>query len=167
MKNLYEIFEEVRKTDSMSEKIQILRTNNYGNLMSTVLQGGFHPGIQYHFDKDTFPEYTPDEVPAGMGYTSILTEIDRIYLFVKGSKKASPDLTFQRRKEILTQMLEAMEEKEAEVFKAMILKDLSRFGVTYKVAAEAFADLLPNSPENETIVYKTQGKENGKANFTR
>ena len=155
MKNLYEIFEEVRKAEGLSEKIHILRNNNYGNLMSTVLQGAFHPAIQYYFDKDNFPEYTPDKIPAGMGYTSILTEMDRVYLFVKGAKKASPDLTMQRRREILIQMLEAMEEKEAEVFKAMILKDLSRFGITYKVAAETFAGLLPSTPEDETIVYKT------------
>jgi hypothetical protein len=52
-------------------------------------------------------------------------------------------------------MLEAMEEKEAEVFKAMILKDLSSFGITYKLAVEAFPGLLPNTPETEIIVYKT------------
>jgi hypothetical protein len=155
LKNLYEIFDEVRKTDSWSEKVQILRTNNYGNLLSTVLQGAFHPAIRYTFSKDDFPEYTPDKIPAGMGYTTILTEIDRIYLFVVGSKNVSPDLTIQRRKEILIQMLEAMEEKEAEVFKAMILKDLSSFGITYKLAVEAFPGLLPNTPETETIIYTT------------
>jgi hypothetical protein len=153
LKNIYEIFEEVRNTDSFSKKLEILRGNNYGNLIQIVLQGAFHPGIQYVFDKETFPEYTPDKVPAGMGYTSILTEMDRIYLFVKGSKKASPDLTLQRRKEILIQMLEAMEEKEAEVFKAMVLKDLSTFGISYKLASEAFPGNLPNSPENDTIIY--------------
>jgi len=46
-----------------------------------------------------------------------------------------------------------MEEKEAEVFKAMILKDLSGFGISYKLASEAFPDNLPNSPENDTITY--------------
>lgn len=157
MKNIYEIFEEVRNTNSLSKKIEILRNNNYGNLLSTVLQGAFHPKITYVFDKDTFPQYTPDKVPPGMGYTSILTEIDRIYLFVEGSKNVSPNLTIQRRKEILIQMLEAMEEKEAEIFKAMILKDLSSFGITYKIASEAFSGLLPNTPETETetIVYTT------------
>jgi hypothetical protein len=151
---MYEVFEEVRETDSLSKKLEILRTNNYGNLIFTVLQGAFHPRIEYVFDRDNFPEYKPDKIPAGMGYTSILTEMDRIYLFVKGSKKASPDLSLQRRKEILTQMLEAMEEKEAEVFKAMILKDLSQFGITYKIAAEAFPGILPKTPENDTIIYK-------------
>jgi hypothetical protein len=155
LKNLYEIFDEVRKTDSWSEKVQILRTNNYGNLLSTVLQGALHPALRSTFSKDDFPEYTPDKIPAGMGYSTILTEIDRIYLFVVGSKNVSPDLTIQRRKELLIQMLEAMEEKEAEVFKAMILKDLSSFGITYKLAVEAFPGLLPNTPETEIIVYKT------------
>jgi len=153
LKNIYEIFEEVRSTDSFSKKLEILRNNNYGNLVKIVLQGAFHPSIKYVFDKNNFPEYKADKVPAGMGYTSILTEMDRIYLFVVGSKKASPDLSLERRKAILIQMLEAMEEKEAEVFKAMILKDLSGFGISYKLASEAFPDNLPNSPENDTITY--------------
>jgi hypothetical protein len=39
----------------------------------------------------------------------------------------------------------------------MILKDLSSFGITYKIASEAFSGLLPNTPETETetIVYTT------------
>lgn len=153
MKNVYEIFEEVRKAESFSKKLEILRNNNHANLVKIVLQGAYHPGIRYVFDKTNFPEYKADKVPAGMGYTSILTEMDRIYLFVIGSKKAPKELSLDRRKEILIQMLEAMEEKEAEIFKAMILKDLSAFGVSYKLASEAFPGNLPNSPENETITY--------------
>lgn len=153
MKNIYEIFEEVRKTESFSKKLEILRNNNYANLVQIVLQGAYHPGIRYVFDKTNFPEYKGDNVPAGMGYTSILTEMDRVYLFVIGSKKASSDLSFDRRKQILIQMLEAMEHKEAEIFKAMILKDMSAFGISYKLASEAFPGILPNSPENDTITY--------------
>lgn len=155
MKNVYEIFDEIRATDSLSKKIEILRTNNYGSILNIVLQAAFHPGIQFVFGKDNFPEYTPDKVPPGMGYTSILTEADRLYLFVKGSKKVSPDLTLERRKQILIQMLEAMEEKEAEIFKAMLMKDLTPYGLSYRLVNEAFPGLLPNIPDEETIVYKT------------
>ena len=68
--------------------------------------------------------------------------MNRIYMFVEGSKRVDPNLTLQRKTVILAQMLEAMEAKESEVFMGMILKDLNVPGLTAKEVEEAFPGLL-------------------------
>lgn len=158
MKNVSEVFAEVRKALTVAEKIAILQKGNrIDPSVAVVLQGAYHPNILWVIPKEDIPEYKPDDVPAGMGYTNIQKELSRIYLFVKGSKRASPDLTLQRRKEILIQMLEAMEKDEAAVFAAMFRKDLSEYGLSYRIVASAFPDLLPPAPtiEAETITIRT------------
>lgn len=140
MKNMYELFDEFVKAPDKDSKIAVLRRDNR-QVLKNVLQGAFHPSIQYVI-KEPVP-YKVSDSPPGMGYTSIEGEMKRIYLFVEGSKKVDPNLTLNRKKVILAQMLEAMEKREAEVFLNMILKDLKVKGLTYKIVQEAFPGLLP------------------------
>lgn len=140
MKNMYELFDEFVKAPDKESKIAVLRRDNR-LVLKNVLQGAFHPAIQYVI-KEAVP-YKVSDSPPGMGYTSIEGEMKRIYLFVEGSQKVDPNLTLQRKKVILAQMLEAMEKREAEVFMGMILKDLKVKGLTYKIVQEAFPGLLP------------------------
>jgi hypothetical protein len=69
-----------------------------------------------------------------------------VYLFEANNPKTSPDLTLDRKKVILAQMLETLEEKEAAVFAGMIMKRLPVKGLTYKLTQEAFPGLLPDVP---------------------
>jgi hypothetical protein len=140
MKNMYEVFDDFVKAPDKESKIAVLR-NDRRQVLQNVLQGAFHPDIQYVI-KEKVP-YKASDSPPGMGYTSIEGEMKRIYLLVEGSKRVDPNLSLQRKKVILAQMLEAMEKREAEVFMNMILKDLKVKGLTYKVVQEAFPGLLP------------------------
>lgn len=140
MKNMYEVFDDFVKAPDKESKIAVLRRDNR-QVLKNVLQGAFHPDIQYVI-KEKVP-YKTSDAPAGLGYTSIEVEFRRIYIFVEGSKKVDPNLTLNRKKVILAQMLEAMEKREAEVFMNMILKDLKVKGLTYKLVQEAFPGLLP------------------------
>lgn len=139
MKNVYEIFEEVSKTNSKNEKMQILR-NNATYALKNVLKGTFDPNISFVFDK--IPEYKPSDAPPGLGYSSIHQELGRVYLFERNSPKVSPSLTMKRKEEILIQMLESLEKREAEVFANMLLKKQRVKGLTYNLVKETFPDLL-------------------------
>src|SRR6185503_18891012 len=120
MKNVWEILEDFKNAPPQLKE-QVLAENGTP-LFKTVLQGAYRPDIQFVIKE--LPPYIKSDAPPGLGYTTIAQEMHRIYLFVEGSKKADPNLSLERKRAILIQMLEAMEPKEAEVFANMITKDL-------------------------------------------
>jgi hypothetical protein len=148
----FEIFEEFEKASKREDKIAVLR--NYGNQDRTLLAlliGTFHPDVKYKLVQ--VPPYKASDAPAGMGYTSINQEIQRVYLFQDQTARL-PDiwrpqnprignLPARRLTEILIQILENLEAKEAEVFISMLLKKSPAKGLTAKIVNEAFPGLLP------------------------
>lgn len=140
IKAIYEIFEEFEKTTSKENKIEVLRKNTR-QVLKDVLQGAFHPSIKFTIKE--IPNYKSSNVPVGMGYSNLDTEISRIYLFTEGSKRAPATLTEKRKNEILIQILESLESKEAKIFSDMLMKNLKVKGLTYKLVQEAFPGLLP------------------------
>lgn len=141
MKNLYEVFEEFEKAPDRQTKIDVLRRNK-SYALECVLRGTFHPNIRYVFDE--MPDYKKSNSPPGLGYTSIHQELDRVYLFEANHPKVAANLSLDRKKYLLIQMLEALENKEAEIFAGMLMKKLPVKGLTYKLVEEAFPGLLPN-----------------------
>jgi len=138
LKNIYEILKEVEDAKSEEDAVWVLKYNSRFALKS-VLQGMFNPKVKFLFTE--IPKYKESDSPVGMGYTSIDQEIHRAYLFVEGDPR-SPNLTPKRREEILIQILEALESKEAQVFANMILKKNPYKGLTYKIVEKAFPDIL-------------------------
>lgn len=141
MKNVYEIFEELEQRKKKEDKLAVLRFNaNYA--LKNVLKGTFDPNIKFVFNKPV--EYKASDAPAGLGYTSIHQELGRAYLFEANNPKVDPNLSHDRKKQILIQILESLEAKEAAIFMNMLLKKQSVKGLTYDLVKEAFPDLLPN-----------------------
>ena len=62
---------------------------------------------------------------------------------MEGHPKVAPNLTLERKEQLLIQILESLEKNEAEVFANMIKKDLKIPHLTAKLANEAFPGLLP------------------------
>lgn len=139
MKNIYEIFEEYENAATKEERIAVLRRNQNFALKS-VLKGTYDPNVKFAIDK--VPLYKPSDAPIGLGYTTIHTELDRIYLFEVNNPRTSPDLSSNRKEQILIQMLEAMEKREAEVFMNMLLKKQKVKGLNAGIVKEAFPDLF-------------------------
>ena len=140
MKQIYEILNEVANATTRAEKIAVLRRNDNTTLRS-VLRGAYHPSVKFVFDK--IPEYkTEVNIPPGMGYTSLNIEAKRFYIFVEGNKRVDPNLSLERKRHILIQMLEALEPKEAEVLSNMLMKNLKTKGLNADLAVEAFPDLI-------------------------
>lgn len=139
MKNVYEIFDEFESCKTKEEKIHVLRMNSYWALRS-VLKGTFDPNVKFIFEQA--PEYKKSDSPAGMSYSSLHKELDRVYLFEVNSPNVDPNLTHKRKEQILIQILEVLEAKEADVFMNMLLKKQKVKGLTYAIVKEAFPDLL-------------------------
>lgn len=138
IKNIYEVFDDFRNVKTKAERIDVLRRNDTWALRQ-ILLGAFHPQIQFAVK---IPEYKSQQMPAGMSYSNMTTELGRIYLFVKDNPKVPEGLTEKRKTEILIQILEVLEEKEAEVFANMIRKDLKVPYLTEALVSEAFPGLL-------------------------
>lgn len=137
--NVYEILDDFVKAPSRAEKIAVLQ-NNSSFVLKSVLQGAYHPNIKFVIQKK--PTYTVSDSPPGLGYSNLDTELKRVYLFVENNPRVDPNLTMQRREQILIQILEALEAREADVFMNMLLKDLRVKGLTPKIIEEAFPGLL-------------------------
>ena len=137
-KNVYEIFDEFEQAKTKKDKIDVLRRNvNYA--LRNVLQGTFNPNIQFIFEK--IPNYKVSDAPVGLGYSTIHQELGRVYLFEKNNPKVSPQLTQKRKEEILIQVLESLEAREAEVYANMIMKKQNVKGLDKKIVKEAFPEI--------------------------
>jgi hypothetical protein len=140
-KNIYEVFDDFINAPTREEKIAVLHRNK-GNALDAVLRGTFHPYIKYVFDE--IPPYQKSDAPVGLGYTSLHQELSRVYLFEENNPRVSTNLTLDRKKYLLVQMLEALEAREAEVLANMLMKRQSVKGLTYKLVQEAFPGMLPD-----------------------
>lgn len=139
MKNLYEVFDEFEQAKTTKEKVDVLQRNS-SYALKNVLQGTFSPNISFVFNK--IPDYKASDAPAGLGYTSIHQELSRAYLFQENNPKVDPNLSMKRKEELLIQILEALEAREAEIYANMLLKKQRVKGLTASVAKQAFPELF-------------------------
>lgn len=134
-KNLYEIFDEVTKASTTLEKVEVLR-RNYSPTLVSFLRGVYNPSIK--FDVEKIPPYKPSEDIPGMGWSNIYTELKRAYLFQKTHPKRPRELSDARQEQLLIQMLESLEPKEAKLFGDMLMKKLDVPTMSKLLADTAF-----------------------------
>lgn len=140
IKNIYEIFEEFQKAETIDDKKRVL-IKHWNIDLQTVLQATFHPEV--HFAIDRVPLYKPSDMPIGMGWSGMHQELKKVYLYQKDHPKRPPNLTEKRMYEILAMALESLEAKEAIVFMNMLLKDLKVPNLDYKLVKDIAPFLLP------------------------
>jgi hypothetical protein len=68
-----------------------------------------------------------------------------IYIFMENHPRVSPNLSLDRKTQLLVQTLESLEPREAEVYTNIILKDQKVPYLTEALINDAFPDLLPKS----------------------
>lgn len=141
MKNIYEVFDEFEEAKNKKERMSIIQ-NNLSSLLVKTLELCFHP--QYQWLVKELPENykVPTDVLPGITFDNLNSQLRRLYLFRVGNTTAEV-LTETRRKEILVQMLESIEPREAEVILGIFRKDFGVKGLDYKFVKEAFPNLLP------------------------
>lgn len=137
-KNVYEIFDDFKKATNKNERLEVLRKNdNYA--LRQVLLGTFEKGIEFDVE---IPKFNRVQIPAGMSYSHMTSVLDRVYLFVKDNQRRPVGLSTKRQIELLIQILESIEEQEADVFISMLKKDLKIPYLTPTLVNEAFPGLL-------------------------
>lgn len=139
MKNIHEVFTEFEHAKTTKEKVEVLQKND-SYALKNVLEGTYSPNVKFCFKK--IPDYKPSDAPIGLGYTSIHQELGRAYLFQENNPKVNPNLTHKRKEEILIQILESLEAKEAKIYADMLMKKQHVKGLTLSVVKQAFPDLI-------------------------
>jgi hypothetical protein len=140
MKNIYEVFDEFEEAKSKADKKQVIEKNLSSTLVK-VLEYAFHPNYNWIVNEIPDNYRLPDTLP-GVSYAHLGTELRRIYLFQEGHP-SSNNLTEQRKNELLIQLLESLEPREAEVIIGIMRKDLGVRGLTYSFVKECFPNMLP------------------------
>lgn len=140
MKNIYEIFDEFEEAKTKKERLDVIQRNLSKTLVS-VFELTYHPDIDWLIKEMPDNYKVPDTKP-GISLCQLSTELRKLYLFRKGSPQAEA-LTDRKRNELLIQLLESLEPREAEVIIGIFKKDQGVKGLNYKFVKEAFPNLLP------------------------
>lgn len=140
IKNVYEVLDDFRNATTKQDRLDVLRRNG-SFAVKSILQGAFDPRVKFTIKE--VPKYNKVDVPPGLSYSHMTDALSRVYLWTEGNPKRPVGLTEKRSTELLLQLLESLEPKEAEVFANMIRKDLKVPHLTVKLVNEAFPGLLP------------------------
>jgi hypothetical protein len=141
MKNIYEIFDEFETAKNKKERMLVIEKNLNKTLVQ-VLELTYHPSFEWLVDGMPDNYKVPTDMLPGLSPQTLSTQLRRLYLFRKGDPTAEK-LDAQKRKELLLQILESIEPREAEVIIGIFNKDLGVKGLDYKFVKEAFPNLLP------------------------
>lgn len=139
-KNIYEIFDEFESATNEQEKVLVIQ-NNLNQTLINVLKLTFHPEYEWLVEELPTEYKVPDTLP-GISTCQLSTELRKLYLFRKGDT-AGESLTPRKRKELLLQLLESLEPREAEVIIGIFKKDQGVKGLTYEFVSQCFPDMLP------------------------
>ena len=139
IKNVHEVFQELESAATKDDAKAILFYNMNPGLKG-VLRANFHPGIKFVIED--IPPYRENDAPLGLGDTSIHKEINRIYIFEQNNLRVDPNLTLERKKHILAQILEGLEAKEAKIYADMLLKKIKVKHLNKKMIEEVFPDIF-------------------------
>jgi hypothetical protein len=142
-KNLYEIFDEVTEAQTTLEKVEVLRKNASQTLLN-FLQGVYDPSVK--FDIPRVPSYKPSEDIKGMGWSNMTVELKRAYLFQKTHPKRPRELSDARQEQLLVQILESLEPREAKLYANMLMKKLEVPSMSRLLVETAFPGHLPPLP---------------------
>lgn len=137
--NIYEILDKFQLAKTKEERIKVLVDNKYPYFLQ-FLKNAFDPQIEFYINK--FPDnyIEPDTFP-GIRFAGIESEIRKTYLFEKGNPTAD-SLSEQKRNQLLVQLLESFEPREADLFVRMLTKNLKIPHLTINLIKEVFPTLL-------------------------
>jgi hypothetical protein len=141
MKPLYEVFDEFEMCKNKKERMEVIG-RNLSQLLVDVLKLTYHPNYNWKIKElpDTYK--IPTDVLPGITHDTLNRQLRRLYMFQSGHPTAER-LTEGRRKELLVQILESLEPREAEIILGIFNKDLGVNGLDYKFVKEAFPKMLP------------------------
>lgn len=141
MKPLYEVFDDFERANNKKERMDTIQ-KNLSNTLVKVLEMTYHPNIQWKVSELPHNYKIPSDTLPGITYDSLDSQLRRMYVFSQGNETAEK-LTPKRREELLSQILDSIEPREAEIILGIFQKDLGVKGLDYKFVKEAFPNMLP------------------------
>lgn len=141
MKNIFEVLDEFEMANSKKEKLAVIEKNLSKTLVQ-VFELTYHPNYEWLITEMPDNYIIPTNTAPGISTAQLSTEIRKLYMFRKGDPTAER-LGPKKRNELLLQLLESLEPREAEVIIGIFKKDLGVNGLNYKFIKEAFPNLLP------------------------
>ena len=130
-----EILDKVHKAKTKDQKVSILKQNDSEGLRM-VIKSSFDPKIEWSIPEGEVP-YRANDVPAGTEHTVLAMESKKLWHFIKGADKGTP----QHKKETMfIQMLEGLHDSEAKLLIAAKDKRIHQVykGLSTNVVKEAF-----------------------------
>ena len=132
---VHEIFTRINNAKDKPAKIAILKQFD-NNAMRQLLKAAFDPKIKFDLPEGN-PPYIKNEAPAGTEHTSLASEARKLYHFIVGGNNTINKL---KKETMFIQMLEGLQEQDAEVLMAIKNKTLNNAykGLTANLVKETF-----------------------------
>jgi hypothetical protein len=134
-----ELFEDFGNCKTKVDRINFLRTVRDPKF-KIFLQGSFDPRIV--FDVELPEKYRPAPEPAGMTWTTLSGEMDKMYRFVQNHPAKPVGLTKEKETAILQVVLESLHKDEARLLVQMLQKKLQIPFLKKELVLEAFPGLF-------------------------
>ena len=130
-----EILDKVSKLKTKKEKVAWLKDQNTDGLR-VVIKSSFDPKIKWLLPEGDVP-FRRNDAPAGTEHTDLHMESRKLYHFIEGGNY---DITQTKRETLFIQILEGLQESDADVLVAAKEKSLHRKfkGLSDNVVKEAF-----------------------------
>ena len=130
-----EILDKVSKLKTKKEKVAWLKEQNTDGLRM-VIKSSFDPKKRWLLPTGDVP-FTRNDAPAGTEHTDLHMEAKKLYHFIEGGNNI---ITQSKRENLFIQMLEGLQENDADVLVAAKDKSLHRKfkGLSDNVVKEAF-----------------------------
>lgn len=130
-----EIFRAVHGKKTVKQKVDLLKEHKRDDVKA-ILIWNFDKGIESAVPAGSVP-YKKNDAPEGTaGHTRLVHEWRSLYNFVRGG---NDKLSNMRRENLLIQLLESLQEDEAEIVCLAKDKDLqSKYRITRSVVEQAF-----------------------------
>ena len=105
-----EILDKVHKAKTKEQKVSILKQNDSEGLRM-VIKSSFDPKIEWSIPEGEVP-YRANDVPAGTEHTVLAMESKKLWHFIKGADKGTPQ---HKKEQMFIQMLEGLHDSEAKL----------------------------------------------------
>ena len=139
-KLISEILEELAPHD-IDDKVTMLQEafkNPTLNLpLRQILIATLDPAVKFDVSVPAYKESTEVD---GYASNSLSIEYRRLYIFFDANKQVSP----KRKSQILAQILESIDPKDAKLLERIIQKDFSEYGLTAEIVNMALPGLIKN-----------------------
>jgi hypothetical protein len=133
-KLISEIFEEFEKLETKQDRIALLRKYDHPRFREFLIYA-LNPSIEFDVE---VPKYRPAPEPAGLNFTYLDMEMNKLYRFVKNHPKQIPGLTPEKKKSLLLVILESLHKDEAKILAELIQRKFKVNHLTVKLVQEAY-----------------------------